>query len=146
MRRYFRWWGEMLTSANYHLSIERKKFLEVGFIKRKVCKKKKEGTNAFFSRYKGVIFRSWKQSLCSLFTHEIWRLAKLCRISTFFRYLFVKSLQIVLCFILGLVLFHKKEVWIVSKTLIMWLGTVAIRTFKDNYYSFKSKISKSSEF
>ena len=39
-------------------------------------------------------------------------------------------LQRVLCFILGLELFHKKEVWIISKALITWVGTGAIRAWK----------------
>ena len=39
-------------------------------------------------------------------------------------------LQRVVCFILGLELFHKKEVWIVFKILIMWIGTGAIRAWK----------------
>ena len=36
----------------------------------------------------------------------------------------------VLCFILGLKLFDKKEVCIVSKALITWVGTAAIRAWK----------------
>ena len=77
-----------------------------------------------------MIFHSWKQSTCNLFTHEIWRLANLFGILTVFRPLSLKFLQIVLCFILGLVLFHKKEVCVVSKALIMWIGTVDIRAWR----------------
>ena len=40
----------------------------------------------------------------------------------------LKLLQIVLCFVLVLVLFDKKEFFIVSKALIMWLGAVTVRT------------------
>ena len=130
MRRYFRWWGEILTPANYHL-LKGSSFFKLGLLKERFEWNLKEGTNVFFTRYKGVISRSWKQSLFSLlFTNEIWRLTNLCRISTFFRHPSVKFLQIVLCFILGLVLFRKKDVWIFSKALIMWLGTVAIRAWK----------------
>ena len=50
--------------------------------------------------------------------------------STFFRHPFSYPLQRVLCFILGLELFHKKEVWIVSKALITWIDTGAIRAWK----------------
>ena len=83
-----------------------------------------------FNWYKGMIFLSWKQSSYSLFTHELWRLFTLFRMSTFFRPPFSYLLQRVLCFILGLELFHKKEVWIVSKALITWVGTGAIRDWK----------------
>ena len=40
------------------------------------------------------------------------------------------SLQRASCFFLGLELFHKKEVWIVSKSLITWVGTGTIRAWK----------------
>ena len=45
---------------------------------------------------------------------------------TFFKPPFPFLLQRVLCFILGLELFHKTEVWIVPKALIAWIGTGAI--------------------
>ena len=77
-----------------------------------------------------MVFHSWRESLCSLFTHEIWRLVNLFRISTCFRPPSLKLLQIVLCFVLVLVLFDKKEFFIVSKALIMWLGAVTVRTWK----------------
>ena len=65
-----------------------------------------------------------------LFTHELWRLFTLFHMSIFFRPPFSYLLQRVLCFILGLELFHKKEVWIFSKALITWVTTGAIRTWK----------------
>ena len=77
-----------------------------------------------------MIFHSWKQWSYSLFTHELWRLFTLFRLSTFFRPPFSYLLWKFLCFILGLELFHKKEVWIVSKALITWVGTGAIRAWK----------------
>ena len=77
-----------------------------------------------------MILHSWQQSSYSLFTHEIGRVVNLFRTSTFFRSPSLDFLQIVLCFILGLVLFHKIEVWIVSKALKIWLGTVAVRAWK----------------
>ena len=77
-----------------------------------------------------MIFHSWKQSSYSFFTHELWRLFTLFRMSTFFRPPFSYLLQRVLCFILGLELFHKKEVWIVPKALITWIGTGAIRALE----------------
>ena len=77
-----------------------------------------------------MIFHSWKQSSYSLFTHELWGLFTLFRMSAFFRPPFSYLLQRVLCFILGLELFHKKEVWIISKALITWVGTGAIRAWK----------------
>ena len=83
-----------------------------------------------FNWYKGMIFHSWKQSLYSLFTYELLKLFTLFSMSTFFRLPFSYLLQRVLCFILGLELFHEKEVWIVSKALITWVGTGAIRTWK----------------
>ena len=90
----------------------------------------KEGRNVLFNRYKGMIFHSWKQSSYSLFTHELWRLVTLFCMSAFFRSLFSHLLQRVLCYILGLELFHKKEVWIISKALITWVGTKVIRAWK----------------
>ena len=74
----------------------------------------KEEPNVFFDRYKGMIFHSWKQLSYSLFTHEIWRLVNLFRIATIFRTPYLKFLKILLCFILELVLFYKKKVWIVN--------------------------------
>ena len=44
-------------------------------------------------------------------------------------HLFKKFLQLVLCFILGLILFHEKEVWIVSKAFIIWLETGPTRAW-----------------
>ena len=75
-----------------------------------------------------MILHSWQQSSYSLFTHEIGRVVNLFR--TFFRSPSLDFLQIVLCFILGLVLFHKIEVSIVSKALKIWLGTVTVRAWK----------------
>ena len=83
-----------------------------------------------FNWYKVMIFHSCKQSSYSLFTHELWILFTLFYMSTFFRSPFSYSLQGILCFVLGLELFHKKEVWIVSKALITWIGTGAIRAWK----------------
>ena len=54
----------------------------------------------------------------------------LFRMSTFFRPPFSCLLKGVLRFILGFQLFHKKEVWIISKTLNTWVGTGAIRAWK----------------
>ena len=83
-----------------------------------------------FNWYKGMIFHSWKQLSYSIFTHELWRLFTLFRMSTFFRPPFSYLLQKILCFILELELFHKKEVWTVSKALIKWVRTGAIRASK----------------
>ena len=90
----------------------------------------KEGPNVLFNWYKGIIFHSWKNSSWSLFIHELWRLFTLFRMSTFCRPPFSYPLQKILCFFLELELFHEKEVWIVSKTLITWVGTGAIRAGK----------------
>ena len=65
-----------------------------------------------------------------LFTHNLWRLFTLFRKSTFFRPPSSYLLERVLCFILGLELFHKMEVWTVSKALIKWVGTGVIRAWK----------------
>ena len=77
-----------------------------------------------------MIFCSWKQASYSLFTHELWKLFTLFRMSTFFRPPSSYLLQRVLCFILGLELFYKKEAWIVSRALITWVETGAIRARK----------------
>ena len=90
----------------------------------------KEGPKVLFNWYEEMIFHSWKQSSYSLFTHELWGLFTLFCISIFLRPPFSYLLQRVLYFILGLELFHKKEVWIVSKALITWVGTGAIRAWK----------------
>ena len=93
-----------------------------------------------------MILHSWKQLSYNRFRHEIGRLVNLFRVSTFFRPPSLKFLQIVLCFILGIVLFHKKEVWIVFKALIMWLGTVAIRAWKNIFDLAKRLKNKYSSF
>ena len=99
-----------------------------------------------------MIFHSWKQSSYNCFTYEIWKLVNLFCIATFFKPPSLKFLQIVLCFSLRLLLSQKK-VWIVSKVLMMWLGTDTIKncfwhceTFKNNYLYFKSEIVKLQEF
>ena len=93
-------------------------FFKEDFLKERFEWNLKEGPNVLFNWYKGMIFHSWKQWSYSLFTHELWRLFTLFRLSTFFRPPFSYLLWKFLCFILGLELFHKKEVWIVFKALI----------------------------
>ena len=100
----------------------------------------KEGLKVLFIRYKGMIFHSWKQSLYSLFTHELWTLFTLFRMSTFFRPPFWYLLQRILCFILGIELFHMKEVWIVSQALFTWVGSGAIRAWKTKRTICPSKV------
>ena len=119
LRRCFRWWRE-LNSANYHFSIERSSFFKLDLLKERCEWNLREGPNIFFSRYKRMIFRSWNQLSYSLCTHDIGRLVNLFRKSIFFRPPSLTLLQIFLCFISGLVLFHKKKIWVVSKALIMW--------------------------
>ena len=90
----------------------------------------KERPKVLFNSYKGMILLSWKQSSYSLFTHELWRLFTLCLMSISLRPPFSRLLQRVLCFVLGLELFDKREVWIVSKATITWVGTGATRAWK----------------
>ena len=102
-----------------------------------------------------MIFQLMKAIIVySLFTCELWRLLFIPHVNIFrppYSYLLLRDL----CFLTGLELIHKKDVWIFSKALITWVGTDTIRasktfwecpTFKGNYSSFRSKILKSPEF
>ena len=74
-----------------------------------------------------MILHSWKQSSCSLFSYEIQILVNLLCIAKFCRHVSLRFFQIDLCFIFGLMVFHRKDFWIVSKALIIWLRTGVIR-------------------
>ena len=100
-------------------------FCELDLLKESFGWDLNEGPNVFFNTYKGMIFHSWKQLPYNCFTYEIWKLVNLFFIATFFKPPSLKFLQIV-CFSLRL-LISQKKVWIVSKVLMMWLGTDTIK-------------------
>ena len=121
LRRSFRWSRKTLALANPRMSKKASCFFKEDLLKETFEWNLKEESNVLFNWYKGIIFHSWKQPY-SFFT--------LFHTSSFLGTPHSYILQRFLCFILRLELFHKKDVSIVSKVLIAWVGNGSIRAWK----------------